>query len=104
MNAATIKAVWVIIATIAVGYFLIKGGRDFVLGLDLAGGSALTYTIGTNSLPAGVDVADSVASLRDVVERRVNLFGVREPTVTTEYARLAGEWRLVVELPGVTDV
>jgi protein-export membrane protein SecD len=34
----------------------------------------------------------------------VNLFGVREPTVTTAYSRLANEWRLVVELPGVTDI
>lgn len=99
-----IKAVWVIIATVAVGYFLIKGGKDFVLGLDLAGGSALTYKIETGTLPKDADVAASVASLRDVVERRVNLFGVREPTVTTQYSRLASEWRLIVELPGVTDV
>lgn len=99
-----IKAVWVIIATVAIGYFLVKGGKDFVLGLDLAGGSALTYKIETGTLPKDADVVASVASLRDVVERRVNLFGVREPTVTTQYSRLANEWRLVVELPGVTDV
>lgn len=99
-----IKAVWVVIATIALGYFLINGGKDFVLGLDLAGGSALTYKIDISSLPKDADVAASVASLRDVVERRVNLFGVREPTVTTQYSRLASEWRLIVELPGVTDV
>lgn len=99
-----IKAVWVIIATVAIGIFLIKGGKDFVLGLDLAGGSALTYKIETGALPAGTDVTESVASLRDVVERRVNLFGVREPTVTTQYSRLSSEWRLIVELPGVTDV
>lgn len=99
-----IKAGWVVIATIALGYFLVYGGKDFVLGLDLAGGSALTYKIDISSLPKDADVTESVASLRDVVERRVNLFGVREPTVTTQYSRLAGEWRLVVELPGVTDV
>ncbi len=99
-----IKAVWVVIATIALGYFLINGEKDFVLGLDLAGGSALTYKIDTSSLPKDADVTASVTSLRDVVERRVNLFGVREPTVTTQYSRLAGEWRLIVELPGVTDV
>lgn len=99
-----IQAVWVIIATVAIGYFLIKGGKDFVLGLDLAGGSALTYKIETGTLPKDTDAAESVAALRDVVERRVNLFGVREPTVTTQYSRLAGEWRLIVELPGVTDV
>lgn len=99
-----IKAVWVIIATVAIGIFLIKGGKDFVLGLDLAGGSALTYKIDTSSLPKDADVTESVSALRDVVERRVNLFGVREPTVTTQYSRLSSEWRLIVELPGVTDV
>ncbi len=99
-----IKAVWVILATVAIGFFLMKGGKDFVLGLDLAGGSALTYKIETGTLPEGSDVGESVAALRDVVERRVNLFGVREPTVTTQYSRLSSEWRLIVELPGVTDV
>jgi preprotein translocase subunit SecD len=104
MNAARIKAIWVIIAVVALGFFIAKSERDFVLGLDLAGGSALTYKIETGALPEGTDVTDSVAALRDVVERRVNLFGVREPTVTTQYARLAGEYRLIVELPGITDV
>jgi protein-export membrane protein SecD len=104
MTAARIKAMWVVVAIIALGFFLVKGSKEFVLGLDLAGGSALTYTIETKTLPNDADVEASVASLRDVVERRVNLFGVREPTVTTQYARLAKEWRLIVELPGVTDV
>ena len=107
-----IKAVWVIIILILVSVWLYKGdtldggklARNFVLGLDLAGGSALTYTIQTNALPAGTDVNASVESLRDVIERRINLFGVREPSVTTSYSRIAQEWRLIIELPGVTDV
>jgi protein-export membrane protein SecD len=47
-----------------------------------------------------------MASLRDTIERRVNLFGVAEPIVQTETSSaLSGvsEQRLVVELPGVTD-
>jgi protein-export membrane protein SecD len=107
-----IKAIWVIIIVILIGGWLWKGdqlasgklAKDFVLGLDLAGGSALTYSVQTGSLPEGTDVTASVDALRDVIERRVNLFGVREPTVTTSYSRIAHEWRLVVELPGVTDV
>ncbi len=70
----------------------------------MAGGAALTYTIETSSLPKEVNVNESVEALRDVVERRVNLFGVREPTVTTQFSRLQQEWRLVVELPGVANV
>lgn len=103
-----IKAFWVILVAIAIGFYLVNppagGGKDFVLGLDLAGGSALTYKIETNTLPAGTDATESVNALRDVVERRVNLFGVREPSVTTSYSRLSSEWRLIIELPGVTDV
>jgi len=107
-----IKAFWVIAIVLVIGGWLWKGDtllngnfkKDFVLGLDLAGGAALTYTIDTKALPEGTNVQDSVDALRDVIERRVNLFGVREPTVTTAYSRLASEWRLVVELPGVADI
>lgn len=107
-----IKAFWVIVIVAIIGGWLVKGDvllngnfkKDFVLGLDLAGGAALTYTIDTKALPEGTNVQESVEALRDVIERRVNLFGVREPTVTTSYSRLASEWRLVVELPGVADI
>ncbi len=107
-----IKAFWVIVFVLVMGAWLWKGDtlfrggfkKDFVLGLDLAGGAALTYSIDTHSLPKDANVNDSVESLRDVIERRVNLFGVREPTVTTSFSRLANEWRLVVELPGVADI
>ncbi len=107
-----IKAVWVIISIVLIGLWIWKGdviadgrfGKEFVPGLDLAGGSALTYTIQTSSLPEEADIEESVNALRDVIERRVNLFGVREPTVATAYSRIAREWRLVIELPGVTDV
>ncbi len=40
--------------------------------------------------------------LRDVIERRVNLFGVAEPIVRVQEVK--GSSRLVVELPGVKDV
>ncbi len=98
------RALFVIIFISAIGWFTYKASQSFVLGLDLNGGSALTYKIQTESLPTGASIEDSVSALRDVVERRVNLFGVREPTVTTEYSRLSKEYRLVIELPGVTDV
>jgi protein-export membrane protein SecD len=43
-------------------------------------------------------------ALRDVIERRVNLFGVGEPVVQTEKSSIADEQRLSVELPGVTNI
>ncbi|MCX6740888.1 MAG: peptidylprolyl isomerase, partial [Candidatus Parcubacteria bacterium] len=39
---------------------------------------------------------------RDVIERRVNMFGVAEPLVQT--AKAGDEWRIIVELPGIKDV
>ncbi len=102
-----IKGVWVLIGIIAISgwlWYSVNKGESFVLGLDLAGGSSLTYKADTERLPEEVNVDESIESLRDVIERRVNLFGVREPTVTTQFSRLAQEWRLVVELPGVADV
>ncbi len=73
----------------------------FKLGLDLSGGSHLVYSADT-SLLSGTDVKDSMEALRDVIERRVNLFGVSEPLVQVEGT--GGEDRLIVELPGVTDI
>ncbi len=77
------------------------------LGLDLQGGTHLVYKADTSALPAG-DVSDSMAALRDVIERRVNMFGVAEPVVQVEESSFlagagAGEERLIVELPGLTD-
>ncbi|MEN9880828.1 MAG: hypothetical protein RLZZ308_11 [Candidatus Parcubacteria bacterium] len=102
-----IKGLWVLIGIIAISLWLwntTKAGEGFVLGLDLAGGSSLTYKAETSLLPEDVTTNESIDALRDVIERRVNLFGVREPTVTTQYSRLADEWRLVIELPGVANV
>jgi len=92
-----------------IGWFVynsqITGSRPFKLGLDLSGGTQLTYRAKLDAIQ-GSTVADSMSSLRDTIERRVNLFGVSEPIVQTEHGgTLAGtsEERLIVELPGVTD-
>lgn len=78
----------------------------FRLGLDLAGGSHLVYEADTTSIdPAEVD--ELMAVLREVIERRINVFGVSEPIVQVEQSSFASGGtteRLVVELPGVTDV
>ncbi len=76
----------------------------FKLGLDLNGGTHLTYDIDTSKV--GSDERDSVNALREVIERRVNLFGVSEPIVQTEVSSVgsSAKYRLLVELPGVTDV
>ncbi|MSU55967.1 MAG: protein translocase subunit SecD [Candidatus Taylorbacteria bacterium] len=77
----------------------------FKLGLDLRSGSHLVYRADTSLLGAG-DVKGAMDSLREVIERRVNMFGVSEPIVQTEEGGVlgGGEQRLIVELPGVTNL
>lgn len=71
------------------------------LGLDLIGGSHLVYKVDLSQV-AGGDRDSVLNGLRDVIERRVNLFGVSEPQVFL--AQSAGESNLVVELAGIKDV
>ncbi|MEK7647113.1 MAG: protein translocase subunit SecD [Patescibacteria group bacterium] len=94
----------------AIGYFdsasflapnSFLAGFSFRLGLDLRGGTHLVYRADISQLPAA-EVNDAMDGLRDVIERRVNLFGVTEPLVQVESHQ--NEKRLVVELAGVTDV
>jgi protein-export membrane protein SecD len=73
----------------------------FKLGLDLQGGTHLVYRADTSEINSG-EISDAMAGLRDVIERRVNLFGVTEPLVQIE--RKGGEERLIVELAGISDI
>jgi preprotein translocase subunit SecD len=78
----------------------------FKLGLDLAGGTELVYKADMSETPPG-ERSDALEALHGVIERRVNLFGVAEPLVQTERAStLSGitDDRLIVALPGVTDI
>ena len=77
----------------------------FKLGLDLSGGSHLVYRADVSSL-SSTQVPESMNSLRDVIERRVNIFGVSEPSIQVQDGGFSnqGEQRLIVDLPGVTDV
>jgi protein-export membrane protein SecD len=75
------------------------------LGLDLAGGTELIYKADTSNVTS--DKQGALNSLREVIDKRVNVFGVAEPLVQLEKSSaVAGEVedRLLVELPGVTDV
>ena len=74
--------------------------KDFKLGLDLQGGTHLVYEADLSTV-AKEDYDSSMQGLRDVIERRVNFFGVSEPIVQVE--ETAGHQRLIVELAGVVD-
>lgn len=108
MFALRYSAVLVLITAIAVGtfvYFTNQGRFAFKLGLDLSGGTHLVYSADTSKVPVG-QVTDAMSALQQVIERRVNAFGVGEPIVQTQQGGALGNgvYRLIVELPGVTDV
>lgn len=87
-----------------IGYWVYGKQNDFKLGLDLNGGTHLTYQADVSKVTSSID--DTMDALREVIERRINLFGVSEPIVQVEKGGYAGniDYRLIVELPGVTDV
>ena len=75
--------------------------QNIHLGLDLQGGTQLIYQTDTTEMPAE-QRATAIEGARDVIERRVNVFGVAEPIIQTTKAGKG--WHLLVELPGVKDV
>ncbi|MEK7646072.1 MAG: preprotein translocase subunit SecD [Patescibacteria group bacterium] len=106
------RAVFLVIFAVVIGYVVYASEQPgsthpFRLGLDLSGGTHLVYRADVSKISPS-DISDSMSSLRDVVERRVNLFGVSEPLVQTEegVALSADDaaYRLIIELPGVTNV
>jgi len=73
----------------------------FQLGLDLRGGTHLVYIASMDEIPND-DREDALEGVRDVIERRVNAFGVAEPLIQT--ARVGDSFRVIVELAGISDV
>ncbi|MBI4250596.1 protein translocase subunit SecD [Candidatus Uhrbacteria bacterium] len=73
----------------------------FRLGLDLQGGTQLIYNTDLSKAAPGEE-AEAVEGLRDVIEQRVDSFGVAEPIVQT--VKEGERYRIMVELAGVHDV
>lgn len=71
------------------------------LGLDLKGGTHLVYEADMSQIP-DVERLDALEGVKNVIERRVNAFGVSEPLVQTTAS--GDTYRLIVELAGVSDV
>lgn len=71
------------------------------LGLDLKGGSHMVFEADTSETKLS-DLEDALNASRDVIERRVNMFGVSEPVVRT--VKSGNIYRIAVDLPGVYDV
>lgn len=75
---------------------------SFNLGLDLQGGTHLTYRADVSDIPKKRRES-AVQGVRDVIERRVNALGVNEPNIRTSKNE-EGSYRIVAELAGIKDV
>lgn len=69
-------------------------------GLDLQGGLAVILKADMNEV-AEADRETALLSAKNVIERRVNFFGVTEPNIFT--SQVANDYRINVELPGITE-
>ncbi len=106
MLKTRIIAVFILIIAVGIGYFTYTVST-FKLGLDLNGGTHLVYKADISKVVKS-DIAVSMSALRDIIEKRVNIFGVGEPVVQVERGGILGsseaQEKLIVELPGVTDI
>lgn len=71
-------------------------------GLDLKGGTSLVLRANMSNISSAQRAA-ALNSAKTIIENRVNLFGVSEPLVQTSVAN-NNDYRIVVEIPGLTDV
>ena len=75
------------------------GGREgLVLGLDLRGGTNLVYQADFTDIEEGRE-AESLKGAKDIIERRIDAYGVSEPII-----QIVGSNRIMIQLPGVTDI
>lgn len=95
---ATLVSAWVVIVQpLTTG----KGKEPFKLGLDLKGGVRVVLRAQTEKLSPEKQrewKPENMASVVDIVERRVNRLGVTESVVARQ-----GLDRILVELPGIVD-
>lgn len=78
-----------------------KRDLDIRQGLDLQGGThvVLQADMGQINSP---DRADALESVKNVIQRRIDYFGVAEPVIQTSV--IGDQYRLIVELPGIKNV
>jgi preprotein translocase subunit SecD len=70
--------------------------KGMILGLDLQGGSRIVLQADLQG-NADIDIDDAMSAAKEIIESRINPFGVSESLV-----QRSGQDRLIVELPGVS--
>lgn len=86
---------------LAFGPVKINKDLNYKLGLDLQGGARLIYQVDMKNIPEK-ERDTAFEGVRAVIERRINFFGVAEPNIQS--VKLPQDYRIIVELPGATNV
>jgi len=84
--------------TINIGSF--KRDLNIRQGLDLQGGTEVTLEDNMKDIVAS-DRSDALDSAKEIIARRVDLYGVAEPSIKTVVSQ--DTYRILVALPGVTN-
>jgi preprotein translocase subunit SecD len=71
------------------------------MGLDLQGGVHLVYQADMSNIESGQE-SEALNGIQDVIEKRVNAYGVAEPLIQT--SKTGDDYRLIVELAGIKDI
>jgi preprotein translocase subunit SecD len=86
--------------SLQIGSRKIEKNFDLKQGLDLIGGSRLIFQADLSSIDQK-DYESALESLKTVIEKRVNLFGVSEPNI--QLSTYQSAHRIIVELPGINN-
>jgi len=73
---------------------------ELKMGLDIQGGTRVTLDADMSAIPQA-DRQTAFTSAKEVISRRVDMFGVSESSVKTSFN--GSQYRIIAELPGVTD-
>jgi len=84
-----------------IGNLSFQKNLDLKYGLDLAGGASLTFNIDTSKIKKD-DIPQALESLKNNIERRINIFGLSETSV--QISKQNDQYRLNIDLPGINDI
>ena len=90
-----VLAIWVVVPLDSTRF----GRQGLSLGLDLKGGSYIVYQADLSQKDPSQSDDDAMAGVIGKIERRVNAYGVTEAVIQRQ-----GVDRILVQLPGITDV
>jgi preprotein translocase subunit SecD len=90
----------IVVVVLAAAVNLPQFNRPLKLGLDLSGGSHLVLEAAMDKIDPA-DHHDALNSVKEIIGRRVDLYGVAEPLLQT--AKVGESNRIIVELPGMIE-